>query len=127
MTFLNNQSMDMIKIFTMLNSFESHQDRFEEEKNLGKLFPWKYIQSQIDPSIGRNTLLALLKFKGILDRYNQPNSKSPYYQYFKLSPIRPIPRSKYYYYGPLSLYISGHGIVEIRKEIDSIRQMGGSI
>jgi hypothetical protein len=78
----------------------------------------------IDPYIGRNNMLALLRLQGILTVNNMPKQGTRWTRFF-ITYFDSYPDSRSYY--SKKFLISGEGIKALRELIESIRINGGSI
>jgi hypothetical protein len=101
---------------------------FSNPQNLKNWYPFGRIikDKDIDPSIGKNKLLAFMRNKGILTEKNIPQSGTRWSQYFTRKRLKDFNNPKAIYYSYMATMISGEGIVEIQKMIALTRAAGGT-
>lgn len=100
---------------------------FSSQKSFNTFYTWKYVMPDIDPSVGRNNMLAFLRFLGILDHKNRPRAESEFFHFFKVCLPTPVTSWKACYFGNENTFVSGQGILVIRKILELYRAKGGSI
>lgn len=94
--------------------------------NSTRYFPFGLIlrNRDIDATVGRNTILAFLRFLGILDKRNKPSKKWIQNSCFKMIIVKKSEPTKLY---SEYTFISGFGIYVIRGLIGKYRETGASI